>query len=238
MLSSATINLNILRSLADTGTKATQTKIFYSSSACIYPEERQLEIENIGLREQDAYPANPDSEYGWEKLFSERIYQAFHRNYGLDVRIARFHNIYGPEGSWNNGKEKSPAAICRKVALAKKNDYVEVWGDGLQTRSYLYIDDCLDAVENLMISSYRMPLNIGSNEMININQLVALAASFENKNLQIKHTKGPLGVRGRNSNNDLMLQVLKCNYKISLSEGLKMTYFWILNQIRNGHSDN
>lgn len=237
MLSSATINLNILRSLANLGTKAPQTKIFYSSSACIYPEDRQLEIENIGLREHDAYPANPDSEYGWEKLFSERIYQAFHRNYGLDVRIARFHNIYGPEGSWNNGKEKSPAAICRKVALAKKNDYVEVWGDGLQTRSYLYIDDCLDAVEKLMMSSYRMPINIGSNEMVNINQLVALAASFENKNLQIKHIKGPLGVRGRNSNNDLMLQVLKCSYKISLSDGLRKTYFWILNQIQNGLSD-
>ena len=208
MLNSVSININILKSLTQLGKKSLRSKIFYSSSACIYPEEKQLQVNNSGLKELDAYPANPDSEYGWEKLFSERLYQAFHRNYGLDIRIARFHNIYGPEGSWNNGKEKSPAAICRKVALAKSNESIEIWGDGFQTRSYLFIDDCLDAVDRLMKSDYRMPVNIGSNEMISINSLVSLVASFENKNININHIKGPLGVRGRNSNNDLFTQVL------------------------------
>ena len=237
MLNSVSININILKSLTQLGKKSLRSKIFYSSSACIYPEEKQLQVNNSGLKELDAYPANPDSEYGWEKLFSERLYQAFHRNYGLDIRIARFHNIYGPEGSWNNGKEKSPAAICRKVALAKSNESIEIWGDGFQTRSYLFIDDCLDAVDRLMKSDYRMPVNIGSNEMISINSLVSLVASFENKNININHIKGPLGVRGRNSNNDLFTQVLDWDYKVSLDDGLRTTYFWILHQLQNGNSD-
>ncbi len=237
MTNSARINLNVLNSVVNLKDKSEKTKIFYSSSACIYPEEKQLRINNLGLAETDAYPANPDSEYGWEKLFSERLFQAYHRNYGLNIRIARFHNIYGPEGSWNNGREKSPAAICRKVALARSNDSIEIWGDGLQTRSFLYIEDCLNAVINLMESEYKMPLNIGSDEMVSINELVNLAAGFENKNIKIINLDGPLGVRSRSSNNDLMKEVLKYKYKTSLSDGLKITYFWILKQIQNGVLD-
>ena len=237
MTNSVRINLNVLNSVVNLKDKSVKTKIFYSSSACIYPEEKQLSINNLGLTETDAYPANPDSEYGWEKLFSERLFQAYHRNYGLNIRIARFHNVYGPEGSWNNGREKSPAAICRKVALARSNDSIEIWGDGLQTRSFLYIEDCLNAVIKLMESEYKMPLNIGSAEMVSINELVNLAAGFENKNIKIINLDGPLGVRSRSSNNKLMKEVLKYNYKTSLSDGLKTTYFWILNQIQNGVLD-
>lgn len=233
MSNSASINLNILRALVKLNGKnnSNLTKIFFSSSACIYPEEIQLHTENSGLSEHQAYPANPDSDYGWEKLFSERLYLAFHRNYQIPIRIARFHNIFGPEGTWQGGKEKAPAAICRKVALAKDNSEIEIWGDGLQTRSFLYIDDCLEAVERLMESKFSEPLNIGSEEIISINDLVKLVASFENKNIRVKHIDGPQGVRGRTSDNNLMKQVLSWNYSGNLKSGMEKTYNWILQQL-------
>lgn len=233
MSNSASINLNVLRSMHDLRMQSglNTTKIFYSSSACIYPEDKQLVTQNPGLKESDAYPANPDSEYGWEKLFSERLFMAFHRNFGIDVRIARFHNIFGPEGTWRGGREKSPAAICRKVLEVSNPGTIEVWGDGEQTRSYLYIDECLEAIERLMNIEYRMPLNIGSEEMVSINELVKMASNFERKEISIKHVSGPVGVRGRNSNNDMVRSVLGWNYKMSLREGLEKTYFWIKSQM-------
>jgi GDP-D-mannose 3',5'-epimerase len=233
MMNSSMINLNILKSqvLLNNALNKNITKIFFSSSACVYPEDKQLVTDNPGLKEVDAYPANPDSEYGWEKLFSERLYLAFHRNHNIPIRIARFHNIFGPEGTWCGGKEKAPAAICRKIAMANLKDKIEIWGDGLQTRSFLYIEDCLDAVEVLMKSESIGPINIGSDFMISINELVNLVASFENKTIQIIHASGPQGVRGRNSNNDLMSKELGWNYKGNLEDGLKKTYFWISKQI-------
>lgn len=233
MHNSATINLNILNSLVKMqdrlGNK--NSKIFYSSSACVYPEEKQQIALNPGLRESDAYPANPDSEYGWEKLFSERLYMSYARNYGVSTRIARFHNIFGPEGTWQGGKEKAPAAICRKVAEVGSRGSIEIWGDGNQTRSFLFIDECLEAVSRLMASNYQSPVNIGSEEMISINELVELAASFEGKKITVNHISGPQGVRGRNSNNDLVSRTLGWNYKLTLAEGLSKTYFWIKSQI-------
>ena len=233
MSNSASINLNVLKSLVKLNEKINQntTKIFFSSSACIYPEEIQLHVKNSGLSEKQAYPANPDSDYGWEKLFSERLYLAFHRNYQIPIRIGRFHNIFGPEGTWQGGKEKAPAAICRKVCLAENSSEIEIWGDGLQTRSFLYIDDCLEAVERLMESSFNEPLNIGSEEIISINDLVKLVSSFEDKNLRIKHIEGPQGVRGRNSDNNLMRNVLSWDYSGNLKCGMEKTYYWILEQL-------
>lgn len=233
MSNSSSINLNVLKSLKSRNleTGKNRSKIFYSSSACIYPEEKQTQIENPGLKETDAYPANPDSEYGWEKLFSERLYMSYARNYGIPVRIARFHNIYGPEGTWQGGREKAPAAICRKVAMADTNGTVQIWGDGLQTRSFLFIEDCLDAVGSLMNSKFDKPINIGSEEMISINKMVEIASSFEGKKLKIEHVNGPQGVRGRNSNNRLIEQVLNHSYHYDLEQGLKETYFWILKQL-------
>ena len=211
--------------------KVNQTKIFYSSSACMYPEHNQLDPNNPDCREESAYPANPDSEYGWEKLFSERLYLAYHNNYNIPVRIARYHNIYGPEGTWEGGKEKAPAAICRKVANACDEDSIEVWGDGLQTRSFLYIDECIEATRRLMDSECTKPLNIGSEEMVTINQLVDIAAKVAGKKITKVHVDGPLGVRGRNSNNDLVREELMWDYFMTLEEGIKKTYEWIRWQV-------
>ena len=223
MQNSVTINLNVLeqqRLLNETfgdykeWTEANrpkldwQTKIFYSSSACMYPEHNQLDPDDPNCREDSAYPAAPDSEYGWEKLFSERLYLAYNRNHGIPVRVARYHNIFGPEGTWQGGREKSPAAICRKVAYAKRNDTIDVWGDGTQTRSFLFVDECVEATYRLMQSDFIGPVNIGSEEMVSINQLVDTAAKVARKNIQKNHIDGPLGVRGRNSNNDLIREKL------------------------------
>ena len=228
MHNSASINLNVLNSLKN---KSPKTKIFYSSSACIYPEHNQMNPNNPNCEESSAYPANPDSEYGWEKLFSERLYFSFYRNYGIEVRVARYHNIFGPEGTWNGGKEKAPAAICRKVALASDGDSIEIWGDGEQTRSFLFIDECIEATRRLMDSDFIGPVNIGSEEMISINGLVDLAASIDGKNLIKSHILGPTGVRGRNSNNNLIKEKLNWNYSLPLYEGIKKTYNWIVEKI-------
>lgn len=227
MHNSATVNLNIVDSCKKLGVK----KIFYSSSACMYPEHNQLDPNNPNCEESSAYPANPDSEYGWEKLFSERLYLAYHRNYGLNVRIARFHNIFGPHGSWNNGKEKAPAAICRKVAEVANGGEVEIWGDGEQTRSFLYIDECLDGVMKLMQSDFLGPVNIGSDEMVTINQLVDVAAQVAGKTVIKKHIKGPLGVRGRNSDNRLIKEKLAWAPSLPLKDGIAKTYKWIEQQV-------
>lgn len=231
MENSALINLNLLKSqnIFNNKKNVNKTKIFYSSSACMYPQEAQEVADNPGLKESDAYPANPDSEYGWEKLFSERLYLAYNKNYGIPVAIARYHNIYGPEGTWNNGKEKAPAAICRKVIMSNGN--VEVWGDGEQTRSFLYIDECIEATRRLMQSNFAGPVNIGSEEMISINQLVDIAASVERKTVNKVHVDGPTGVRGRNSNNDLVREKLGWDYSVSLQDGIFKTYSWIKSQI-------
>jgi nucleoside-diphosphate-sugar epimerase len=233
MHNSATINLNLLDAVQKHNHKhrINKTKIFYSSSACMYPEHNQLDSNNPNCEESSAYPANPDSEYGWEKLFSERLYMAYHRNYNINVRIARFHNIYGPLGTWRGGKEKAPAAICRKVITERQ--YVEVWGDGEQTRSFLYIDDCIDAVRLLMQSEFMGPVNIGSEEMVTINKLVETAMSVRNKNLDVVHVPGPLGVRGRNSHNALIKEKLGWEPKYSLKEGITWTYNWIEEQVIN-----
>ena len=223
MNNSATINLNILRNIKDY-----KPKIFFSSSACMYPEHNQLDPNTPDCREETAYPANPDSEYGWEKLFSERLYLSYSRNYGIPVRIARYHNIFGPEGTWNGGREKAPAAICRKVAeLPKEGGTIEVWGDGLQTRSFLFVDECVEATYRLVQSDFTGPVNIGSEEMVSINGLVDIAAKAADKKVEKKHIEGPLGVRGRNSNNDLIKEKLDWNYTMTLEEGIKKTYDWI-----------
>ena len=204
-----------------------QTKIFYSGSACMYPEHNQLDPDNPDCREESAYPANPDSEYGWEKLFSERLYLAYNRNHGIPVRIARYHNIFGPEGTWQGGREKAPAAICRKVAYAGSTDTIEVWGDGKQTRSFLFIDECIEATYRMMNSDFLGPVNIGSEEMVTINQLVDTAAKVAGKKISKNHIDGPLGVRGRNSNNDLVREKLDWDYSQPLEEGIRKTYDWI-----------
>ena len=223
MNNSATINLNILRNVKDY-----KPKIFFSSSACMYPEHNQLDPNTPDCREDTAYPANPDSEYGWEKLFSERLYLSYHRNYDVPVRIARYHNIFGPEGTWTGGREKAPAAICRKVAeLPKGGGSIEVWGDGLQTRSFLFVDECVEATYRLVQSDFTGPVNIGSEEMVSINELVDIAAKVAGKDVEKNHIDGPLGVRGRNSNNDLIKEKLDWNYTMTLEEGIKKTYDWI-----------
>ena len=235
MHNSVTINLNVLDEQRKFNeTVGNRTKIFYSGSACMYPEHNQLDPDNPDCREESAYPANPDSEYGWEKLFSERLYFAYHRNYGIPVRIARYHNIFGPEGTWDGGREKAPAAICRKVAyLPQQGGAIEVWGDGLQTRSFLFIDECIEATRRLMDSDFIGPVNIGSEEMVTINQLVETTAKVADKEVQKIHIDGPLGVRGRNSNNDLIREKLGWDYSQTLEEGIRKTYEWICNQIEN-----
>lgn len=225
---SALINLNML----EASWKRNVKKIFYSSSACIYPKYNQEDPDNPKTAEESAYPAMPDSEYGWEKLFSERLYLAFHRNYGMNVRIARFHNIFGPEGSWNDGREKAPAAMCRKVAMAEDGGEIEMWGDGKQTRSFLYIDECLEGVRRLMQSDWTGPVNIGSEEMVTINGLAELIMDIAGKSLRIKHIPGPLGVRGRNSDNSLIQEKLGWKPKQSLRKGLEITYKWIEKQVK------
>ena len=208
------------------------TKIFYSSSACMYPEYNQLDPDNPDCREESAYPAAPDSEYGWEKLFSERLFLTYSRNYGMPVCVARYHNIFGPQGTWNGGREKAPAAICRKVAyLPAHGGDIEVWGDGEQTRSFLFIDECIEATWRLMQSDFKGPVNIGSEEMVTINQLVDTAAKVSGKTVGKNHIDGPLGVRGRNSNNDLIRKELDWDYSQTLEEGIRKTYNWISQQI-------
>ena len=209
-----------------------QPKIFYSSSACMYPEYNQLEPDNPNCKEDSAYPAAPDSEYGWEKLFSERLYLTFNRNYDIPVRIARYHNIFGPEGTWEGGREKAPAAICRKVAeLPQEGGSIDVWGDGLQTRSFLLVDECVEATYRLMQSDFMGPVNIGSEEMVTINDLVDIAARVAGKKVEKVHIEGPLGVRGRNSDNELIREKLGWDYSITLEEGIRKTYEWIRWQI-------
>ena len=239
MHNSATINLNILDAIVKNKAMGRKTpKIFYSSSACAYPAHVQEDPNNPGLREEDAYPANPDSEYGWEKLFSERLYLTYARNHGLDVRVARYHNIYGPEGTWEGGREKAPAAMCRKVAsIVGEEGTVECWGDGKQTRSFLYIDDCIEATRRLMESNYREVINIGSEEMVTINELITIAAKAADKAIVIKHIDGPLGVRGRNSQNDRIRDCLRWDYTISLDEGIRRTYEWVKEQVEHQKLD-
>ena len=250
MQNSVTINLNVLESqrlLNETfgdhkdWTEANRpkldwkTKIFYSGSACMYPEHNQVDPDDPNCREDSAYPAAPDSEYGWEKLFSERLYMAYNRNHGIPVRIARYHNIFGPEGTWDGGREKAPAAICRKVAtVPPSGGSIEVWGDGLQTRSFLYIDECIEATRRLMDSDFMGPVNIGSEEMVSINELVETAAKVSHKVVRkVYNLKAPTGVRGRNSNNDLIREKLGWDYKMTLEDGIRRTYFWIEEQMKN-----
>ncbi len=232
MHNSATINLNVL----DAGWRCGVEKFFYSSSACIYPEYNQLDPLNPKCSEDSVYPAAPDSEYGWEKLFSERLYLSYMRNYGLQVHIARFHNIFGPEGTWTGGREKAPAAICRKVAEADPADAIEIWGDGEQTRSFLYVDECIEGVRKLMESNESGPLNIGSEEMVTINQLAKLIMDIAGKTLPILNIAGPLGVRGRNSDNRLIAERLGWCPKRPLREGLQKTYAWIEDQVLSAKS--
>ncbi len=223
MHNSAQINLNIAEQCRKSGVN----KIFYSSSACMYPEYNQLEPDNPNCSEDSAYPAAPDSEYGWEKLFSERLYLAYARNYGLDVRIARYHNIFGPEGTWEGGKEKAPAAMCRKVIEVPDYSGIEVWGDGKQTRSFLYIDECVEATRRLMDSDFTGPVNIGSEEMISINEFAQMAIDISGKTLGIYNVEGPLGVRGRNSDNKLIQEKLGWAPSQPLRIGMEKTYNWI-----------
>ena len=254
MHNSSLINLNVVKECSNKGVK----KVFYSSSACMYPEHNQMDPNNPNLEESSAYPANPDSEYGWEKLFSERLYLAFHKNYGLDVRIARFHNIFGPQGTWKGGKEKSPAAMCRKASeindwdkipgQARPEYELEVWGDGQQTRSFLYVDECVEAVLKLMESDFIGPVNIGSEEMVTINQLAQMAIDISGKSITIKNLdaedflnkygfKCPIGVRGRNSDNKLFKEKVGWESKSKLIEGMKKTYQWINEQVQKEQED-
>ncbi|MBW1700410.1 MAG: NAD-dependent epimerase/dehydratase family protein [Deltaproteobacteria bacterium] len=232
MHNSALINLNMLEACYRRNVK----RIFYSSSACIYPEFNQMDPENPNCEESSAYPAQPDSEYGWEKLFSERLYLAFHRNYGMQVRIARYHNIFGPEGTWDGGREKAPAAICRKVAVAQDGDEIEIWGDGKQTRSFLYIDECIEGTIRLMRSNWTGPVNIGSEEMVTIDQLADIVMKLAGKKLSKRYIPGPLGVRGRNSDNRLIEKKLGWRPSWTLEKGLKITYCWIEEQVRRSKS--
>jgi len=227
MHNSAMINLNVAYECSRQEVK----KVFYSSSACMYPEHNQLDSSNPNCEESSAYPANPDSEYGWEKLFSERMFLAFHRNYNLDIRIARFHNIFGPYGTYKDGKEKAPAAICRKVAECLDGGEIEVWGDGEQTRSFLYIDECIEGVLKLMESDFIGPVNIGSDEMVTINDLVKYVIDISGKEVYVKHVDGPTGVRGRNSDNTLIKEKLNWSPKQPLYDGLIKTFNWINKEI-------
>ena len=228
MHNSATINLNCLEAGRHAGVK----KFFYSSSACMYPERNQRDPRNPHCSEDSAYPAAPDSEYGWEKLFSERLYMAYQRNYGIEVRIARFHNIFGPEGTWRGGREKAPAALCRKVAEAREDGEIEIWGDGTQTRSFLFIGECLEGVRRLMESAFTGPVNVGSEEMVTIDQLAENIMAIAGKGLRIRHVDGPMGVRGRNSDNRLIREKLGWAPSCSLTDGLRQTYRWIEAQVR------
>lgn len=223
MHNSATINLNVV----DACLKRNIKRVFYSSSACMYPEYNQLDPDNPKCSEDSAYPAAPDSEYGWEKLFSERLYLAFARNYGMEVRIARYHNIFGPEGTWKGGREKAPAALCRKVAMARDGGEIEIWGDGKQTRSFLYIDECLEGTLRLMRSDFTGPVNIGSEEMIAIADFAKMIIEISGKRLSIRNVPGPEGVRGRNSDNALIRQKLGWAPQMPLREGIERTYAWI-----------
>lgn len=231
MHNSATINLNVLDSQRklNEANNINKTKIFYSGSACMYPEHNQMDPNNPNCEESSAYPANPDSEYGWEKLFSERLFLSFNRNYKIPVAIARYHNIYGPEGTWDGGREKAPAAIARKIALLpSEGGEIEVWGDGLQTRSFLFIDECIEATRRLMDSNFSDPINIGSEEMVTINQMIEILSKISNKKVTRKHKlDAPTGVRGRNSANGLIRKVLGWDYNMSLEQGLTKTYAWI-----------
>lgn len=229
MHNSALINLNLLEACRRRNSK----RIFYSSSACMYPEHNQLDPDNPNCSEDSAYPANPDSEYGWEKLFSERLYLAYARNHGMQVRIARYHNIFGPYGSWNDGREKAPAALCRKVAETPDGGVIEMWGDGLQTRSFLYVDECLEGSTRLMRSEWTGPGNVGSDEMVTINQLAQMIMDAAGKQLEIKHIPGPTGVRGRNSDNRLIEEKLGWRPTEPLSEGIRKTYPWIAEQVEH-----
>ncbi len=229
MHNSGMINLNML----DACHKRNIKRMFYSSSACIYPEYNQMDPDNPKCTEDSVYPADPDSDYGWEKLFSERLYLAFYRNHGMEVRIARYHNIFGPEGTWSGGREKAPAAMCRKVAIAEDGGKIEIWGDGKQTRSFLYIDECLEGTLKLTRSDWAGPVNIGSDEMVNINQLADMAMEIAAKKLTKKHIPGPLGVRGRNSDNGLIYGKLGWKPTKPLIEGMKKTYRWIKQQVKN-----
>ena len=231
MHNSATINLNMVEACRRRNIK----RVFYSSSACMYPAYNQEDPNNPNCAESSAYPAAPDSEYGWEKLFSERLYLAYGRNHGMECRVARFHNIFGPEGTWTGGKEKSPAAICRKVAEAKMGGEIEIWGDGNQTRSFLYIDECIDGVLRLTRSEHTGPFNIGSEEMVTINQLATMVMEIAGKKLSIRHVSGPTGVRGRNSDNRLIKETLGWAPSKSLRDGMEKTYAWIEAQVSAKH---
>lgn len=232
MHNSALINLNMLEACHRRNTQ----RIFYSSSACMYPAHNQEDPDNPNCSEDSAYPAAPDSEYGWEKLFSERLYLAFARNYGMQVRVARYHNIFGPEGTWQGGREKAPAALSRKVAMAKDGDEIEIWGDGEQTRSFLYVDECIEGTIRLTRSDWSGPVNIGSDEMVTINQLADSIIEIAGKKLSIRHVEGPLGVRGRNSDNRLIDGKLGWKPSYSLIEGLRPTYKWIAKQVREAEA--
>ena len=240
MHNSSLVNLNVVHYASKFSVK----KVFYSSSACMYPEHNQLDPDNPNCEESSAYPAHPDSEYGWEKLFSERLYLAFNRNYNLDVRIGRFHNIFGPQGTWYGGKEKAPAAMCRKVTETPEGGEIEVWGDGQQTSSFLYIDECLEAIERLMSSNFLGPVNIGSEEMVTINELAQMAIDISGKNITIKNIGGeefkekygfkcPVGVRGRNSDNNLYFEKIGWKVNQPLYDGIEKTYLWINNLVNN-----
>jgi GDP-D-mannose 3',5'-epimerase len=233
MHNSAQINLNVL----EIARHVPVGRIFYSSSACMYPEYNQLDPDNPRCDEESAYPAAPDSEYGWEKLFSERLYFAYARNHGIAVRVARYHNIFGPEGSWKDGREKAPAALCRKVAAASDGGEIEIWGDGTQTRSFLYIDECLEGTLRLTRSDFSGPVNIGSEEMVSINQFAEMIAKIAGKKLALRHIVGPLGVRGRNSDNHLIREKLGWAPSLPLIDGLTRTYRWIDSQVRAGAAD-
>ncbi len=232
MRNSATINLNTLHFGVQAGVK----KFFYSSSACIYPAYNQEDAQNPKCSEGSAYPAAPDSEYGWEKLFSERLYLSYMRNYGVQVRVARFHNIFGIEGTWSGGKEKAPAAMCRKVAEAEEGGEIEIWGDGEQTRSFLYVDECVEGVRRLVESDFSGPVNIGSEEMVTINQLAEMVMQIAGKKLTIRHIKGPLGVRGRNSDNHMIADKLGWKPTRPLREGMEKTYSWIHEEVMSARA--
>jgi nucleoside-diphosphate-sugar epimerase len=232
MHNSATINLNVL----DACHKRNIKRVFYSSSACMYPAHNQEDPDNPNCAEDSAYPANPDSEYGWEKLFSERLYLAYNRNFGMKCRVARYHNIFGPEGTWDGGKEKVPAALCRKVAMAPDGGAIEVWGDGQQTRSFLYIDECIEGTTRLLRSDFEGPVNIGSEEMISINSLAELIINLSGKIIRIENIPGPTGVRGRNSDNRLIAEKLGWQPEMPLRDGMIKTYDWISGQVWQRHN--
>lgn len=229
MHNSALINLNMVEACY----RRNARKLFYSSSACIYPAYNQVDPDNPNCEESSTYPADPDSEYGWEKLFSERLFLSFHRQYGMDVKVARLHNVFGTEGTWKGGREKAPSALCRKVAEAPNGGEIEIWGDGLQTRSFLYIDECVEGVRRLMESNFAGPVNIGSDEMVTINKLAEMAMNAAGKKLRIKNVAGPIGVRGRNSDNRLIKEKLNWRPEKPLQYGIDKTYRWIENQLNN-----